>query len=150
MPIRLLLEHDHLFEPEEIDSLILAFENTLRCSGLPIVKIRSRWRWQNLSFNLPKTMSETLAGCERASWRRSDAQLPLQVYRSYLDGFRRSDRGSILCRRASGQPQRTDTLLLLRPGDRVGRGKGRAEVPGSLRAPLSVVGSAGTRRARRR
>jgi hypothetical protein len=43
---------------------------------------------------LPKTMSETLAGCETASWRRSDAQLPLQVYRSYLDSFRRSDRGS--------------------------------------------------------
>src|SRR5438552_687024 len=34
MPIRLLLEHDHLFEPEEIDSLILAFENTLRVLGL--------------------------------------------------------------------------------------------------------------------
>jgi hypothetical protein len=29
-----LLEHDHLFEPEEIDSLILAFENTLRVLGL--------------------------------------------------------------------------------------------------------------------
>jgi hypothetical protein len=34
MPIRLLLEHDHLFEPEEIDSLVLAFENTLRVLGL--------------------------------------------------------------------------------------------------------------------
>ena len=29
-----MLEHDHLFEPEEIDSLILAFENTLRVLGL--------------------------------------------------------------------------------------------------------------------
>jgi hypothetical protein len=34
MPIRLLLEHDHSFEPEEIDSLVLAFENTLRVLGL--------------------------------------------------------------------------------------------------------------------
>jgi hypothetical protein len=30
MPVRLLLEHDHLSEPEEIDSLVLAFEDTLR------------------------------------------------------------------------------------------------------------------------
>jgi hypothetical protein len=34
IPIRLLLEHDHLFEPEEIDSLVLAFEDTLRVLGL--------------------------------------------------------------------------------------------------------------------
>ena len=143
MPIRLLLEHDHLFEPEEIDSLILAFENTLRVLGLTN-------REDPLTVAVAKLIIQLAKDDERDPGRLRDGVLALQVYRSYLDGFRRSDRGSILCRRASGQPQRTDTLLLLRPGDRVGRGKGRAEVPGSLRAPLSVVGSAGTRRARRR
>jgi len=34
MPIRLLLEHDHSFEPEEIDTLVLAFEDTLRALTL--------------------------------------------------------------------------------------------------------------------
>jgi hypothetical protein len=34
MPIRLLLEHDHLFEPEGIPGLVLAFEDTLRVLGL--------------------------------------------------------------------------------------------------------------------
>jgi hypothetical protein len=55
MPIRLLLEHDHLFDPEEIDSLILAFENTLRVLG-PVARRR-------------------LAGARTRS-------SPLQVYRS--------------------------------------------------------------------
>ena len=34
MPIRLLLEHDNSFEPEEIDTLVLAFEDTLRALAL--------------------------------------------------------------------------------------------------------------------
>src|ERR1700751_5510851 len=38
-------------------------------------------------------MSETLSGCERAAWRRSDVHLPLQVYSSYSDSFRRSTAG---------------------------------------------------------
>jgi len=31
-----LLEDDHLFEPEEIDSLAVAFEDTLRVLGLTL------------------------------------------------------------------------------------------------------------------
>jgi hypothetical protein len=30
MPIRLLLQHDHSFAPDEIEALIAAFEDTLR------------------------------------------------------------------------------------------------------------------------
>ncbi len=30
MPIRLLLEHDHSFEPDEVEGLITAFEDVLR------------------------------------------------------------------------------------------------------------------------
>ncbi len=34
MPIRLLLEHDHSFEPDEVEGLIAAFEDVLRVLGL--------------------------------------------------------------------------------------------------------------------
>jgi hypothetical protein len=34
MPIRLLLEHDHSFGPEEIATLVTAFDEALRALGL--------------------------------------------------------------------------------------------------------------------
>jgi hypothetical protein len=34
MPIRLLLEHDHAFAPEDVKALIEAFEETLRALNL--------------------------------------------------------------------------------------------------------------------
>jgi hypothetical protein len=81
--------------------LILAFENTLRVLGLTN-------REDPLTVAVAKLIIQLAKDDERDPGRlrdgvleaRSDAQLPLQVYRSYLDGFRRSDRGSILCRRA--------------------------------------------------
>jgi hypothetical protein len=80
MPIRLLLEHDHLFEPEEIDSLIRAFENTLRVLGLTNREDPLTVAVAKLIIQLAKGDERDLAGCETASWRRSDAQFPLQVY----------------------------------------------------------------------
>jgi hypothetical protein len=34
MPIRLLLEHDHAFTPEDVKALVEAFEETLRALNL--------------------------------------------------------------------------------------------------------------------
>ena len=139
MPIRLLLEHDHLFEPEEIDSLILAFENTLRVLGLTNREDPLTVAVAKLIIQLAKDDERDPGRLRDASWRRSDAQLPLQIYRSYLDSFRRSDRGSNPlppCLR----PATKDRHALAPPsGGPGGKGKGARGGSCGLRAPLGVV-----------
>jgi hypothetical protein len=46
MPIRLLLEHDHAFTPEDVKVLIDAFEDTLRALNLDPPPLR----WSDLRY----------------------------------------------------------------------------------------------------